>query len=141
MQPPTAASLLNQLPPAQYNQQPVANPLLQALMNQSAQPVPQIAQPPMQQAAVPNANTNQLANQIAQLLQGRGGIEANALNALIKPDTDVSQNASKPNPNGAAYSTAYPTSSTYDMYYNQSNTNNSNFGGPSKDGDKRYRPY
>jgi hypothetical protein len=104
------------------------------------QPPPQLAQPQMQQAGAPNQNTNQLANQIAQLLQGRGGIDPNALNALMKPDADGQQVASKPNANGAAYSTSYPTSSTYDMYYNQSNTNNTNFG-PSKDGDKRYRPY
>ena len=149
VQPPTAASLLNQLNPSPYTQNaPAANPaLLQALMNQNsapAQAVPPIPQPQVQQpvSAGPGGNTNQLANQIAQLLQGRGGVDPNALNALIKPEGN-SQSAAKPPAQNGNYSTSYPASSTYDMYYNQNNAQNTNNYGPSKEeGDsKRYRPY
>lgn len=154
IQPPTAASLLGQLNPAPYAQQAAANPLLQALMNQHAapaQPVPvpaPITQHAIQQpaAAAAAGNTNlALANQIAQLLQGRpGGIDpTSALNALMKQDDSRQPQAAKPATNGA-YSTTYPTSSTYDMYYNQSNTNtNTGNYGPAKDDadSKRYRPY
>ena len=99
--------------------------------------MPQMNQVPQ---SAPGGNTNQLANQIAQLLQGRaGGIDANALNAMIKPENNP-QAAGKPQNGG--YTTSYPTSSTYDMYYNQNNPPNSNYG-PSKDDSdsKRYRPY
>jgi len=139
VQAPTAASLLNQLNPAAYAPQAAAaaNPLLQALMNQQsapAQPAPNpIAQP---QQSAPANNTNQLASQIAQLLQA-----PNALNALIKSDDNRQAPPAKPATNGA-YSTTYPTSSTYDMYYNQSNSSSNNYG-PAKDeaDSKRYRPY
>ncbi|XP_066921191.1 heterogeneous nuclear ribonucleoprotein A1-like 2 isoform X4 [Clytia hemisphaerica] len=148
IQPPTAASLLNQLNPSPYAQNaPAANPaLLQALINQQsapAQAAPPMPQPQVQQPVVagPGGNTNQLANQIAQLLQGRGGVDPNALNALIKPEENR-QGAAKPPAQNGSYSTSYPASSTYDMYYNQNNAPNANYGPAKEDGDnKRYRPY
>lgn len=150
VQPPTAASLLNHHNPAPYAQHSAAtNPLLQALISQQGnqaqtlQQNPISQQPAMQQPAVapPANNTQQLASQIAQLLQGRGAIDQNSLNALIKPDDNRQPQAAKPAANGS-YSTSYPTSSTYDMYYNQSNTGNTGYG-PVKDDpeSKRYRPY
>ena len=115
-------------------------------MNQQsnqAQPIQAQITPPMQQPNIPSQanNTNQLASQIAQLLQGRGPIDPNSLNALMKPDDNRQQQAAKPATNGS-YSTSYPSTSTYDMYYNQSNSSSNNYGPVKDDSDsKRYRPY
>lgn len=109
-------------------------------MNQNSAPAQSL--PPMNQQppqAVPG-NTNQLANQIAQLLQqqGRGAVDPSALNNLLKADGGAQPPKME---NGGGYATAYPASSSYDMYYNQNNPSNSY--GPSKDNAdaKRYRPY
>jgi len=145
VQPPTAASLLGQMNPAPFGQQGAnANPLLQALMNQNSAPNPSMPQmnQAMPQTVAGGGNTNQLANQIAQLLQqqGRGGgLDANAINAMMKPDNSQQQ---KQTPQNGSYPTTYPASSSYDMYYNQNNPSSANYGPTKDDADsKRYRPY
>lgn len=129
--------------PAPFGQQAGgANPLLQALMNQNSAPNPSM--PQINQAmpqSVGGGNTNQLASQIAQLLQQQGGrgLDANAINAMMKPDNSQQQ---KPAPQNGSYPTTYPASTSYDMYYNQNNPSNTNYGPAKDDADsKRYRPY
>lgn len=131
--------------PAPFGQQGAgANPLLQALMNQNSAPNPSMPQmnQAMPQTVAGGGNTNQLANQIAQLLQqqGRGGgLDANAINAMMKPDNSQQQ---KQAPQNGSYPTSYPASSSYDMYYNQNNPSSTNYGPTKDDADsKRYRPY
>lgn len=149
IQPPTAASLLSQLQQSTQYPPPsaVANPLLQALMGQGAPgvhtthtPSP-IAPPSVPSAAVsqPSGGNNQALNQLAQLLQGRG-IDPNALTALLKPEDSSRTPGSKSSSNGG-YSTTYPSTSTYDMYYNQSNSS-ATYGATKEETDsKRFRPY
>lgn len=145
VQPPTAASLLSQLQPAQYPPAPAANPLLQALIAQGGGPTaptahaPSPIAPPSAPAANPQAagGNTQALNQLAQLLQGRG-IDPNALTALLKPE-DRPQGAK--NSTNGAYSTTYPSASTYDMYYNQSNSSTSYGTAKEEPESKRYRPY
>ena len=73
------------------------------------------------------------------MLQGRG-IDPNTLTALLKPEDSVRGQSGKNASNGA-YSTTYPSTSTYDMYYNQSNSAG-NYGSAKEDSDsKRFRPY
>lgn len=147
VQPPTAASLLSQLNPTPPQYPPAAtNPLLQALIGQAAPgaPAPQmpspIAPPPSAPATQPGVGNNQALNQLAMLLQGKG-IDPNALSALLKPDdSSRQQQASKSSSNGG-YSTTYPSTSTYDMYYSQSNNANANYGAKDDQESKRYRPY
>ncbi|XP_057293936.1 heterogeneous nuclear ribonucleoprotein A/B-like [Hydractinia symbiolongicarpus] len=136
MQPPTAASLLalTGSSGASFAAPPVNNALLQALISQqhaANQPPPAPIAPPQ---AAP-ANTGAI-NQLAQLLQGK--IDPNALTALLKHEPDM---RSGPKPaNSGSYSTTYPPTSAYDLYYGQQNS--SNYGSSKDESDsKRYRPY
>lgn len=153
IQPPTAASLLGlanasnntavYTPPAVNN-----NHLLQALLGQQQQqavaPIPApIAPPQPTQPAASNQGAGALS-QLARILQ-QGNIDPNALTALFTKDSDAPRvpgsTPGKSASNGS-YSTAYPPSSSYDIYYGQTHSNY----GPSKedpsDPSKRaYRPY
>ena len=150
MQPPTATSLLGlaNAANAAYSQT-MSNPLLQALITQqtAAAVTPAVPAAPAAPAAAPAtaaapANATGAINQLAQLLQGRG-IDPNTLSALLKQDQDSSRQqtapANKSSANGG-YSTSYPATSAYDLYYGQQS--NSSYGPTKDDESKRaYRPY
>lgn len=158
MQPPTATSLLGlaNAANAAYTQT-MSNPLLQALISQQtaaavtpavpAAPVAAAAPAaPAAPAAAPAtpaapANASGAINQLAQLLQGRG-IDPNTLSALLKQDQDSSRQQAAPAKSSAngGYSTSYPATSAYDLYYGQQS--NSSYGPTKDDESKRgYRPY
>ena len=156
MQPPTATSLLGLASAANaaYSQT-MSNPLLQALITQQtaaavtpAVPAAPVAAPaaPAAPAAAPAtpaapANATGAINQLAQLLQGRG-IDPNTLSALLKQDQDSSRQQTAPAKSSAngGYSTSYPATSAYDLYYGQQS--NSSYGPTKDDESKRaYRPY
>lgn len=127
IQAPTAASLLNGAGAA-----PTAQPdniLLQALMNQQSIPAPPPAVPAPAPAPAAPASSAALV-QLAQLLQS-GGINANALGALLKGDVQPAEDKTS-----TGYQTSYPPVSSYDHNYKSSN-----YGSNKDDGKRRYNPY
>ena len=141
VQAPTAASLLALSGGGGANSYapPVNNQLIQALMGQ--QPAPSVPAPIAPPAAAPA--TSGAINQLAQLLQGRG-IDPNALTSLLKQEQDATRPASQSNAKGSnngGYTTTYPPTSAYDLYYSQQGGSSY---GPSKEESEKgrgYRPY